>query len=330
MPERGAVNYVSQFGVETVNGTLVPANRFTPTLSWMLARETEIKKFRARGNKVDSTHVVHKRMAKGAVEGVLDYNSIPYVLSGLFNDPTAVQIAALTAYTREYIPGIRTADGTRKTYSVERGDATAAEKYAFVQPMNLNIESGQDEFTVKSDLMSRFPVDNSTLTATPTVVPERPVERNDVNLYIDGTFAGLGTTLVTQALEESLSLGEKFKEFFVHNRTTPEFADIVEVPYEPTFSFSTIHNAQSRTLIAELLNNPYKFIRWQAIGASLGIATTERFETIQIDMCVKFDNPEIIDDEDGPLGYKYNCTMFEDTSLGSFMKITSINSRATL
>ena len=158
------------------------------------------------------------------------------------------------------------------------------------------------------------------------------MERNDINVYINDDFATIGTTKISQALSESINLGNKFKEFFVHNTATAEFADIVEIPYEPTFSFETVHNTQSRSLIAAISSNPYKWIRWQALGASLGThSAIERFETIQFDMCVKFDTPEKIEDEDGPLGYKYNCTMMPDMAgIGGYMKITSINALTAL
>lgn len=329
--DRGAVNFVSQIGVESVPGTAVAANRFLPTLSWMLSREREIKKFRARGAKVDTSHVPHKQMSRGSVEGVLDYNSCIYLFDGLFNAATPVQIGALAAYTREWTPGVRTADSTPKTFTVERGDSVACEDYAHTQLTNFTLEAGQDDFTVKSDAIARYPADNQVLSGGVTSIAERPVERNDINVYIDDDFASLGTTQITQALDESITLTDKFKEFFVHNRTAPEFADIVETPYAPTGHFSTVHNAQSRTLVAAISANPFKWVRWQAIGASLGTSGSERFETIQFDMCVKFDTPEVIDDEDGPLGYKYNFTMMPDMAgLGSFMKITSICSLATL
>lgn len=330
---RGAVNNVSQIGIEVTSGTAVNANKFTPTLAWKLMRDRGTKKFRARGSKVDSTHVLHKSMAKGTVDGVLDYNSFPYILENLIAADTPEDVdSGGTVYQRVYKPGVRAADSTGKTYTVEQGDATACEDYAYTKVVSLDIESGQDDFTVKGGLISRYPADGQTLTSSPTVVPERPVERNDINLYIDTDFASIGTTLVTEALEESLSLSDKFKEFFVHNRTAGEFYDIVEIPYEPTFKFATVHNAQSRTLIAALTANPYRWIRWEAQGALLDtISSTPYYELIRIDMCVKFDTPETIDDEDGPLGYRYNCTMMpDDDGIGSYMEITSINGIASL
>lgn len=329
---RSGVGIVSQIGVESTAGTSVAANRYTPTLNWMLKRMIETKDFRGRGSRVPTTKVQHKKCGKGEVNGVLDYNSIIYLLSGIFPNPTPVQIGALTAYTRVYTPGVRTADSTRKTFTVEIGDETAAEKYAFCQLLGLNLAAGQDDFTVKSDAVSRYPTDNVTLTATPTEIAERPVERNDINVYIDTSNGGLGGTQVTEAFAESLDVGSKFKEVFVHNRTAGEFYDVVEIPYAAKFSFETAHNAQSRSLIAEITNNPTKWIRWEAIGASLGThSSVEYFEKIWIDLAVKFEEPEPLENEGDPYGYKYVCQSVPDLAgLGSHLRITVVNSIATL
>lgn len=325
---RGGVGIVSQFGTETIPGTSVPANRFTPTLNWILARTIEPKTFRSRGSRVPTSHVHHKKMAGGNVEGVLDYNSIMYILSGLFPHPIRTQIGAIGAFQGIWTPGLRTQDASRKTYTVEIGDDDEVEEYSFVQLKGLDIESGQDDFTIKSDAIARYPVEDI-ITEMPTSVAERPVERNDVNVYIDTTYAGLGTTQVTAAQSESLTLGDKFREAFFHNRTAGEFEDVVDTPYEPKFSLETAHNAQSQTLLAAVDTNPYKFIRWEAQGSLLGnYAATDYFEMIRIDMCAKYDGVEPMVEDDSPYAYKFNFSLLPNTSLGSYMRVTNINSIA--
>lgn len=332
MAVRSAVGIVNQIGVETTPGTLVPGNRYTPTLNWILKREIETKNFRGRGSRVNTTKVQHKRMANGSVEGVADYNSIIYLLSGIFNNPTATQISSLQAYQRIYTPGVRTADNSRKTYSVECGDETAAEKYAFCQLLGLTLDAKQDDFTVKSDAIARYPVDNSSLTATPTNIPERPVQRADINVYIDDSVGELGDTQITEAQAENLTIGNKFKDVFFHNREAGEFADVVEIPYEPKFYFETAHNAQSRALIADITNNPFKWIRWEAQGALLGtVSSVDYYELIQIDLAVRFDSPEPLENNDEIYAYKYNCEGFPDIGgLDSYMTVKVINGIATL
>ena len=332
MAVRSAVGIVNQIGVETTPGTLVAANRYTPTLNWNLKRTIETKNFRARGSRVNTTKVQHKRMAEGSVEGVLDYNSIIYLLSGLFNDPSPSQIGALQAYERIYTPGVRTADSSRKTYSLECGDATAAEKYAFLQLLGLNLQAQQDDFTVSSNAIARYPVDNASLTASPVEVAERPVQRADINLYMDNSFGSIGTTQITEAQSESLEIGNKFKDVFFHNRSAGEFADVVEIPYEPKFSFETAHNAQSRALVADIINNPFKWFRWEARGALLGVDNSVNiYELIQIDIAARFDAPEPLDNNDEIYAYKYNLEGMPDTAgLTSYMKVKVVNGRATL
>lgn len=332
MAIRSAVGIVNQIGIETTPGTLVPANRYTPTLNWILKRKIDTKSFRGRGSRINTTKVQHKRMASGSVEGVLDYNSIIYLLSGIFNDPSPAQIGSLQAYQRIYTPGVRTADNSRKTYSVECGDATAAEKYAFCQLLGLNLDAKQDDFSVKSDAIARYPADNLSLTASPVEVAERPVQRADINLYMDTSFGALGTTQITEAQGESFNIGNKFKDVFFHNRSAGEFADVVEIPYEPKFSFETAHNAQSRALVAEITGNPFKWFRWEARGGLLGVDNSFNiYELIQIDIAVKFDEPEPLDNNDEIYAYKYNAEGLPDTAgLGSYMQVKVINGRATL
>lgn len=326
---RSGVGVVSQFGVETTPGTGVAANRFTPTLNWIFARMIEPKNFRARGSRINSTSVHHKKMAQGSVEGVLDYNSLMYQLSGIFNHPTRTQIGSIGAYQGIWTPGVTSADSTRKTYTVEIGDATAVEEYNFVQLKGWDLEAGQDDFTSKSDAIGRYPEDAQTITASPTTVAERPVERNDVNLYMDDAVGSLGGTQITNAMEESLSLGDKFKEAFFHNRSAGEFEDVVETPYEPKFSFTTAHNAQSEAIVALVENNPYKFLRWEAQGALLGThSSVDYYELIRIDMCGKFEGVEPMINDDEPYAYKYNFTLLNNATLGSYMKVTNINSIA--
>jgi hypothetical protein len=196
----------------------------------------------------------------------------------------------------------------------------------------LSLAASQDGFTVKSDAISRYPTDNTTLTATPTEIAERPVERNDVDVYIDTSYANLGSTKLTEALAENFDCGTKFKEVFVHNSAAAEFYDVIEIPYEAKYSFETVHNAQSRTLVAAITTNPTKWIRWAAVGNLLGnVSSVDYYEKIWIDMAFKFDAPEPMENEGEVYGYKFNGTTYPDSAgLGSHMRITVTNGIATL
>src|SRR5687768_7395974 len=136
---RPGVGIVNQIGIETTPGTAVPVNKFLSTLNFNLKPTVGAKTFRAQGSRVNTSSVQHKRMASGDFDGILDYNSFPYVCEGLFNAATPTALVASIAFQRIYTAGVRTADATRKTFTIEQGDATAVDKFAFAQLLSMAI-----------------------------------------------------------------------------------------------------------------------------------------------------------------------------------------------
>ena len=287
---RGSVGIVSQIGVEATPGTAVPANKLLPTLSFKPKPTFATQKYRAQGARTTTSLTQSKHMGDGELTGVLDYNSIIWALNGIFNFTAGTQIGSLTAYQRVWNAGVYTSDMNRKTYTIEKGDADSADRYTSAQIKSFGFEASQDQYNIKGSMFSRYPDLDVVLTASPTKVPERPVERDDINLYIDNTFGSIGTTQVTNARRENLDIGDKFKEAFFHNRSIDSFTDIVEVPYEAMFTWVTGHNAQSRAIHAAIKSNPKKYIRWEAVGNLLGVnASVNIYEKIWVDMAVKFE-----------------------------------------
>ncbi len=330
---RGGVEQVSQFKIEGTPGEGGAANRYSESFNFMLDRNFDPKNFRGSGSKVNTVKVHHKKMAGGSLDAILDYNSFPYICNGLFVPGTRAQIDTSGGYNQTFTANTRTSDAARKTFAVEIGDGTACEDFTFVQLVNMALEATQDGFTVKSDCIARFPTDNQSLAGSPTVIVPRPVERGDVDVYIDTTFGGLGTTKLTEAQKESLNIGNKFKEAFFHNSANSSFADVVEIPYDPKFNFESAHNSQSRTLVAALDSNPYRWIRWEALGNQLGVnaLSVPVYEMIRIDLCIQFDAAKALRNEGDPFAYAYETSMMPDpTGLGAHMIITTINGIATL
>src|SRR5215831_4355742 len=91
------VDIVSQIGIEVTSGTAVPANRFLPTFSFNPKLKRETKQFRAQGNKYTTSSVRHRQASDGNYDGVMDYNSLIYVLNGLL--PPVTTPASVTGST---------------------------------------------------------------------------------------------------------------------------------------------------------------------------------------------------------------------------------------
>lgn len=334
---RPSVTIVSQLGVETTPGTAVAANRFVPTISWMPKLKVENKEFRAQGNKYNTTSVQHKKSAGGTYEGVLDYNSVIYVLNGL-TVPVTVPVAvagSTTAKKWAYRPLSRQLDNP-KTYSVEVGDAIAVDQYAYGQLTSLTTSWGQDDLKISGAMIARTMVPNQTQTASPTAIAERPVERGQVDVFVDTAFGSIGTTQVTDPFEEEFALGEKFKPKFVHNSQFQSFKEAIEIAPSLVFSFIEEHNAQGRSRLAGLINNgtqmQYLRIKCQGIDLSTAQDNSVR-ELIQWDVAGKFTEPEEIKDvlNGGVYGYKYNFVALDDpTGMGRPWQVDVINTLTAL
>jgi hypothetical protein len=160
-----------------------------------------------------------------------------------------------------------------------------------------------------------------------TEIPQRPVSRMHLDVFVDDTFAGLGTTKVTQAYAGDINIGDKFQPFWSLNTDFESFADTVRVPAEVNSSFSTAHNAQSRTLFNAISANPWKFVRLRAVGENIG---TSADETIQVDIAAKFGTPEKEEDANGVFGFKFNFNVLHNADMGGAYKIKVINRLTTL
>lgn len=317
MSARPSVTIVSQLGVEVTPGTAVAANRFLPTYSLLPKLKRETKQFRSQGSKYQTTSVRHKQMADGGFEGVLDYNSFVYVLNGL-TVPVATPAAISGSTTGKkwaFRPVSRALDNP-KTFTVERGDSVAGDQFSYCQLTSLTVDWGQDDLKVSGNLFARTQTPGVTMTASPTSIAERPVERGQIDVFLDSSFGAIGTTQITDPFEEQMQLGEKFKPKFVHNTTYKSFKDGVEVAPSLVFSFMSEHNSQSRAYLADVIaNDTLHYMRVKATGLDLSTAVDGSVtELVQFDLAGKFTEAEEIMDAlgQGVYAYRYHFVALDD------------------
>jgi hypothetical protein len=292
----------------------------------------QTQRFRAARSKYDTSMRPGKQWSKASYDGVFCFNSIVYPLCGLLPYTAPVQIGTSGCYTWSLLPNARGADA-RKTFSFECGDDTAVDRYAFGQFASLMIDLNQDGGTVKGDAFARKAVFNQALTAGATKIGERPLDRSMVNVYLDTTFGALGTTQLTDADAESFSLGEKFKPRWVHDRALgANFKDVAEVAPPLTFDLVTEHNSQSRGYMISMDDNDLVYVRFDVRGEQIGTnAGSPVYESVQIDIAGKFDQPENVGDNEGSWAYRHKfCALDDPAGLGRPFRVTVVNQLATL
>jgi hypothetical protein len=316
---RADVIIVSQFGVETAPGVAVPANKIFPTVSLMPKLRRNTKQFRAQGDKYNTSSVKTTQYAEGTYDGVLDYNSLIYVLAGLFPVPTPTAIPLSTTGKKwDFLPLTRQLDNP-KTYTIEVGDATSVDKYANCQFTSLTIQWGQEDMKINGDLLGQT-MTQGTQTPAAVMLPERPVERGQINVYHDTIFANLGTTQVTDPFEEQLQLGVKFKPKFVHNSTYQSFKETIEVAPSLVFSYLQEYNSQARAMMSEMIaSDQLQYIRVKAEGLDLSTLQDGSVkEMIQVDIAGKYTEPEEVRDalNGGVYAYRYHFVALDNPLMG--------------
>lgn len=167
-----------------------------------------------------------------------------------------------------------------------------------------------------------------------TSIAQSPVSRMHVDIFVDDTFAGIGTTKVAQAYAGDFRIGDKVQPFWALNTDYDSFQSTVRIAADVTCSFSTPHNAQSRALYNAVKTNPWKFVRLLATGNEIDTGVNN--ETIRVDIACKFGNPEKQEDANGVFGYKFNFNSLHNADFtsehaaGAAYEIEVINSLTAL
>lgn len=324
MAARASINQIVQIGVETTEGTAVAANRQLSTLGIDLNSVYETAPGAAAGYKVDTFNPVVRKQGEGTFQGPIDYNQIVYVLSGLVGSAAPVQIGATAGYTWTFTPTTSGADASRKSFTVEKGDADAAMKATGVVFTGLNLTLGNDGLNMNGDLICGYPTDGNTLTATPTAIAARPATRLEVDIYVDTTFGAIGSTKLASAIHAEFNLAGKYSPFYVINTAFGSYKETVERRHSISASFETEHNAASRALYADInsASARKKYIRFKAVGQNIGTAADE---TVQIDMVGEFSEATALGDNDGVFGYRYGFRLLHDATFGGAWKATVVN-----
>jgi hypothetical protein len=301
MAGRSTVNRQVQVGVETTPGTAVAANKSLPSISLVITRTLETKEYRSQGFKPVTARQIIKDYGSATMTGPLNYTEIVYSLNTLVTGVISTPATGVLSRDHTFTPAATGADAF-KTLTIEEGDSTAATKMAHSLFTEFGMTTNLETAEVSGALVGRAP-STATLTASPTAIDLLPVNIREIDLYLDTTFAGLGTTKVTDALSAAFQVTNKQALKWVLNTAETSFKDTVETAPTLTFSWETEHNAQSRAFYDLISTNPTRYLRLKVTGPIIEGAITYKF---QLDVGCQVNATEQTD-VDGTWGYRYDC-----------------------
>jgi len=263
-------------------------------MSVALASDADVAFQGPTGYLFDTTSVVNREWSTSDISGLPNYCELQYALSSLMGAAT-ITTPPTAVLTRDWVFNIQhNRQGTIKTFTVEQGDVDAGTAemaaYCFFNALDMTFsrEGGTD---LGGQMMGQIVDYGFTLTDPVTVqgLPQVPIQPNEVNVYLDLTGAGIGTTQWVDAFSIGWSIGDRWNVGYPLNRSKPSFDRHYATKPDPTMTFSVANNPAGRDLIDYFRDRQTIFIRIDALGPLIESVTgpLDYFFMYQQDMAVQ-------------------------------------------
>lgn len=328
MAEVATLNQVVQIGVETTPGTGVAANKRLNSLSIEPAVQADINRFRPMGGKFPTVAALGREWVEARLSGALTYTEIVYPLSSVLRAATPVQISPPTgqAYRWTFTPA-QAAEDPIKTFTVEHGSAARARKFVYGIVRDLGISITRERIELSGAMLGRQLQDGITMTASPTEIALVPVLPAQVDVYLDNTAAGIGTTKLLRALAAELSITNRYALVWVLDSTQSSFVAHVEIEPAATLRLVLEADAQGMALLSAMRNGDKRFVRVQATGPNI---ETGNNYTFKVDMCGIVSEAGAFSDEDGVYAVEWTLHATYDASWAKALEVEVVNTVSAL
>lgn len=317
MAERTSITQIVQIGVEATPGTAVAATKRLQSVGFELSPDGDINTFRAAGSKFPAIASVGKEFAGGDLSGQPTYTELVYPLSALLGEATITTPGGGTL-SRDWDWDIKSsAEQEGKSLTIERGSAVRAERVAGAVVPEFGIEYSRDELSLTGALLAKAFEDGITLTdlsASPTALLDLiPILPKEVDVYLDTTFGGLGSTKLLRALNASWSIGDRFGALWPLNSTLPSYATTFETEPSSEVTLTLEADAAGMALLPVMRAGTTRFLRIEATGPIIEAAIPYK---LTVDLACKVTEVPEYSDEDGIWAVGWNMGLFADPDWG--------------
>lgn len=315
MAARATINQRVQIGDESTPGTGVSADKVINCFDISVGAKPDVATFRGTGRRFTSQTELNREWSEGKISGNLDYQGIAYLASGVWGYTAPVTHAGGTlSKDWTWTPPL-TGSITPRTYTIEKGDATRAEKVTYGLITGFSYKGTRSDFTCEASYIARRLDTSATMTASPTSITLAPVVGQHVNLYVDATSAGLGTTQYMGAFSVEFSYDSAYGPTWPLDRAQASFTEHVDTAPKSQLKMRLMADATGMAVITTYLRlNATVYIRVDAEGPVIELAIPYK---ITHDMAAKVVDVSEFSDENGVYAIDYTCEIVEDSSWGS-------------
>ena len=267
-PEVSSINQRIQVGAESTSalGTAVAAGKLLECFDIVFGIVPEVKFYRPTGHKYPSVQEENQEWGEGTLGGILDYNGVIYPLAGVMGSVSPVTHGvSATAKDWIFVPPIL-GSIVPQTYTFQQGDAVRARQFAYGLFTEFAYKGTRKEFTNNGKLLAQAISDGITLTASPTAVALAPVVAKQVNVYLDTTSAGIGTTQLLRTLSLDYMMTGVYGPFWPLNRSNISYTGHVDLEPKTTIKIMEEANAEGMAMLGYLQTGTTYYMRVQALG----------------------------------------------------------------
>jgi hypothetical protein len=323
MPEVSTLFNGVQIGAETTPGTSVAASKVLKYLNFQPTYWAgDFNTMMPLGQKVGSGVAPGYDFTNWAINSdVGSYSEFIYLYNSLFTNvtPTTVDTSArLWTFT----PAARSED-TVKTFTVETGSATRAQKATYVLVTGIEQTFNRSTgVTTTGTAIGQNIQDNITLTASPTAPEDVPILPTHLDVFLDPTSGAIGTTKLTRDFNAVFRYQGARNPVWPINSTLASYASHVETAPTAQIELTVEADTQGMGPLVTARAGTIQYIRLSAVSTVLAGAATAKYQLL-IDMAGKITDIAGPTDTDGIKSVTYTFDAMYDSAWGSgqFMTI---------
>lgn len=337
MVERSSISQLVQLGVEQTPGTAVAATKRLLATSIAVSVAEDVHQFQAKGAKYPTIVYNGREWADADISGDATYSELQYLLAGAMTTPTVAQLldaaAPTGAYKWVFDPLTFGADNP-KTFTVEQGDASRAHRASNLVISKFGLNFDRKGVTIASDGFAQAIEDGVVMTsAGVTSIETVPIQPTQIDVYLDNTVAGLGTTKQLRLLSGAFDLSGRFTSLFVVDSSKPSFVASVEKDPASTFKLKVEADAAGMDMLNAFRSGGTKFMRIKCKGPKIysgATAAADVYHSFALDVAGKVSAVGKFGDQDGVYAAEFTFTTVHDSGWNKAMHCELVNAVAAL
>lgn len=328
MADRFSVNQNVQIGLEVTPGTAVTATKLLESVNLESGIKYESKQYRAIGRKYDAAVVPGREYTESKLSGDVTYTETIYPLAAMFGAVTPTSVGTL-AKGWTWTPAL-SGSYTPQTLTVEQGDSVRAHKFAYGHVSALGFKFARDAVTLSGTLIGQQISDGISMSTGCTSVGIIPVLGQHVNVYMDSTSGGIGTTALTNVMEADFNISDVYGQFWPLVRANNSFSQKVDKAPKVEAKLLLEADSVGMGLLPNARGGTTNYFRIQAQGATIDTTPSNTYYLFQIDFAGKVSAVAPYADKDGIYAIEYTFDIVEDQTWTKAFAITVQNTLTAL